>query len=204
MAITTYAELNTAVANWMARADLTSRIPEGIALAEAKMNRRLRVKEMVTIDGSFSISAFTASVPTNFGGVKAFWLNQNPREFLQFNPSATMLAMVDPAATGKPRYYNVQGAVFNFAPVPDATYTATLIYYLKVPALTASATTNWMITNHPDCYLYMVLAEMAALAKDKESADAWLNMGYAVMDEIKLASNRDTYGGDAALAARPG
>ena len=39
MAIGTYAELQTAVANWLDRDDLTDRIPEFIALAEAKMNR---------------------------------------------------------------------------------------------------------------------------------------------------------------------
>ena len=36
MAITTYTELETAVKNWLHRADLDSRIPEFIALAEAR------------------------------------------------------------------------------------------------------------------------------------------------------------------------
>ena len=41
MAITTYSELQTAIANFLARDDLTSRIPEYIELAEARMSREL-------------------------------------------------------------------------------------------------------------------------------------------------------------------
>ena len=42
MAITTYAELKTAIANWLNREDLTSVIPDFISLAEADFNRKLR------------------------------------------------------------------------------------------------------------------------------------------------------------------
>jgi len=42
MAITTYSELKTAVADWLNRSDLTSAIPNFIALAEAQMSRQIR------------------------------------------------------------------------------------------------------------------------------------------------------------------
>ena len=50
MAINTYATLQTAVANWLDRSDLTDRIPEFIALAEARMNRTLRLAIMLNVD----------------------------------------------------------------------------------------------------------------------------------------------------------
>jgi hypothetical protein len=203
VSITTYSELLTAAANWSGRADLTSRIPEFIALAEAKMNRRLREKDMVTKDAAFSITGEYVAVPTSFGGVKAFALNASPRSILLFMPDIMMTATFGDV-TAPPSHYNVQGSNFRFGPIPDATYVATLIYYLKVPALTGSATTNWMITNHPDAYLYGVLAELAGLAQDWDGAGKWVQAMYAVIDEIKKASNRDSYSGDGALAARPG
>lgn len=46
MAISTYAELKTAVANWLHDSNLTTRIPEFIALAEDRINQRVRVKAM--------------------------------------------------------------------------------------------------------------------------------------------------------------
>ena len=48
MAIGTYAELQTAVANWLDRGDLTDRIQEFIDLAEARINRNLRLRLMET------------------------------------------------------------------------------------------------------------------------------------------------------------
>jgi len=49
MAISTFAELKTAAANWLDRSDLTDRIPEFIALAEARFNRILRIRAMETV-----------------------------------------------------------------------------------------------------------------------------------------------------------
>ena len=46
MAISTYSELQTAVANWLDRDDLSARIPEFVALAETRMNRVLRIRIM--------------------------------------------------------------------------------------------------------------------------------------------------------------
>ncbi len=46
MSISTYAELQTAVGNWLNRADLTARIPEFIELFEARVKRDLRVRQM--------------------------------------------------------------------------------------------------------------------------------------------------------------
>jgi hypothetical protein len=45
MAIGTYSELQTAVANWLGRDDLTDRIPEFIDLAEARLSRALEPRE---------------------------------------------------------------------------------------------------------------------------------------------------------------
>src|SRR4051812_31371637 len=106
------------------------------------MNRRLREKEMVTKDAAFSINAECVAVPGRFGAVKTFWPTCiSPRGVLDLMPDRLMVQPFSDGATGVLRSYNVQGANFHIGPAPDATYTPTLIYYLKVPALTGSATT---------------------------------------------------------------
>ena len=45
MAITTYTELKSAVANHLARTDLTSVIPDFISLAEARLSRELETRD---------------------------------------------------------------------------------------------------------------------------------------------------------------
>lgn len=189
MSIDTYANLQTAVANWQGRSDLTSRITEGIALAEAKINRKLRTKDMETKNATFSITGEYVAVPTGFGGVKTFYHNSSPRARLELMGDDEMTTRY--STTAKPKYFNVQGSNFRFAPVPDATYSATLVYFLQVPALSVSNTTNWLLTSHPDAYLYLTNAEMAAFAKDWASAKAWEDQGYAILAEIVSISNSD-------------
>ena len=46
MALGTYTELKDAIADWLDRSDLTARIPDFIALAEARINRELRIRPM--------------------------------------------------------------------------------------------------------------------------------------------------------------
>jgi hypothetical protein len=194
LSITTFAELSTAVANWSARSDLTSRIPEGIALAEAKINRRLRTLDMVTKNATFSITGEYVATPTSFGGVKTFYLNIDPKVTLEYMADEQQTTLYA-SGTGQPKNYNVQGSNFRFGPVPDATYSSTLVYWLKVPALSSGNTTNWLLTSHPDCYLYLCNAEMSAFAKDFEAAQSWESMGYKILEEIAGQSAKDQWGG---------
>ena len=193
MAISTYTELLQAATRWSARADFAERIPDAVPLAEAKINRYLRVREMETSNGTFTISGEYVALPTNFGGVRTFYLNGLPRLDLEHRPNDQM-AIDYPTDTGKPRFYNVHAANFRFAPVPDATYAATLVYYLKVPALTSSAATNWLLTSHPDAYLNGVLGELYEFGGDPDRADRCTQRMYAVLDEIKTQGRRDRLG----------
>ena len=47
MALSTYSELKTSVADWLNRSDLTSAVPDFISLAEAQVERRLRTRQMI-------------------------------------------------------------------------------------------------------------------------------------------------------------
>ena len=51
MAITNYTELQSALADYLIRSDLTARIPDFIALCEGRLNRTLRVRDMETSFG---------------------------------------------------------------------------------------------------------------------------------------------------------
>ena len=48
MALDTYTNLKTAIANFLARDDLTSEIDDFIDLTEAEFNRELRIRAMET------------------------------------------------------------------------------------------------------------------------------------------------------------
>ena len=48
MPIATYTDLQSSVADWLNRSDLSAVIPTFIQLAEAKFNRELRTRDMLT------------------------------------------------------------------------------------------------------------------------------------------------------------
>lgn len=203
MAITTGAQLATAVTNWTARADLASRIPEFVALAEAKLNRVLRTPEMETKDAAFSITGEYVAVPTGFLEARSFYHNGADKQAITFQPPDVQTAQLI-SGTGVPVFFSVVGSNFRFAPVPDATYTATLVYY-KAPTTvsTGSTETNWILTNHPDVLLYGALLEAAGYLDNDPRVERWAAMYAAAVAQLKQQGSRMRWGGSG-MATVPG
>ena len=47
MSFTSYSDLQTAIAGYLARTDLTTQIPDFIRLAETRLRRDLRIRQML-------------------------------------------------------------------------------------------------------------------------------------------------------------
>lgn len=158
MAITTYAELQTAVANWLADSTLTARIPEMIALAEAEFNRTLNVMEME--DVSFvTTSGEYADLPADFSAVRAVYIVDSgywPLEQVSF---VDLRRIHWDAAAGKPTHYALVNEKFALGPTPDAAYRLEFLYVKSIPALSDAAPTNWLLTAHSDLYLMGALLQ---------------------------------------------
>lgn len=173
MAITTYAELKTAVANWLADDTLTTYIPDFITLAEARIYRELKVRQMETALSS-AISSGVLAVPTGFTQMKWAYVNGSPTSPLQ-QVSLEYLYSQYPARSsgGKPRYFAREGENFVFGPYPDSTYTIKGVYYKKLAALSDSNTTNWLITDAPDLILFASLVEARSFIMDDTRIPLW-------------------------------
>lgn len=198
MAITTYAELKTAVANWLDRDDLTARIPEFVALAEDRIYQdpRIRVRAMETRDTAFSIAAQQVSLPAGFVGMKRVTITSgSPNINLDFKSPYSFWAEYDSSRTGTPRAFTFEGEYVYFSPEPDATYTATIVHYKRLTAFSGDSDTNWFLTNARGLYLYGTLLEAAMFLED----DA-LTLKYSMLfddqaDRLKEADNLDRFSG---------
>ena len=100
------------------------------------MQRVLKTLDQETTNASYSITGEYVAAPTGVLAVRSFVLNTNPRVPLEQMTSDMQSYAYN--ASGKPLFFETVGAQFRFAPVPDATYTATLVYLAKFTALTGA------------------------------------------------------------------
>jgi hypothetical protein len=85
MAISNYTELKTAVANWLDRDDLTARIPEFIALAEARFNRVLRIRAMESKQTASTVAGQqNLALPARFVQMRNVQINTSPVTAMQY------------------------------------------------------------------------------------------------------------------------
>ena len=63
-------------------------------------------------------------------------------------------------------------------------------YFPKMPALSECATTNWLLTAHPDLYLFGSLVEAEMFGVNDERAPLWKGRRDEIFDEIEKLSNK--------------
>lgn len=198
MALATYTDLQAAVASWLARSDLTTPIPDFIALCEAKLNRLLRCRQQE--QRSTATATEYMELPTGFLELRNIQLNTSPK---------TVLEMVSPdeidldysTVTGKPLVYCLLANQIQLGPAPDSTYTVEIDYYEVIPPL-ASNSTNWLLTAAPDIYLYGSLLEASIYMIDDPRVPGW-NAAYTqVLQQLQSADRRARWSGSR-LAVRP-
>jgi len=197
MAISTFAELKTATANWLDRSDLTARIPEFIALAEARFNRILRIRDMETVSTAISTAAGTReySLPTGFVQMKEFHLTTDPLTPLAYITPEMMTRLWAGSSKGKPEVFTIIADNVRLGPNPDAVYTTSMLYYKTFTALSDSATTNDMLTNNPDVYLYGTLLEAEPFIMNDERVQLWGMAFEKAIGDIQNQDNKDRHSG---------
>ena len=192
MAIDTRTNLRSALTSWLEQDDVTDRLDDFIALAEARFNRELRVREMDT-STSGSVSTATLAMPSDFLELNAFRLTVTPPITLEYRPPDEFYQLNAQSGGGQPRLFTILGTDFRLAPAPDSAYTYTLEYKQQIPALTASNETNWLLTKAPDLYLYGSLLESAPFLQDDARITFWSNLYQASLKSLIAQDARSRY-----------
>ena len=202
MALGTFTELKDAVADWLDRSDLTARIPDFITLAEARINRDLRIRPMEvrsTMETTSGQQYF--NLPGGYIQMRNIQLNTNPTAPLEYITPEMLDRLYGSSATGKPRAYSLIGDEIQLAPIPDSEYTLEMAFYEKFTALgdgtSGTVTTNWLTTNAPDILLYGSLLEAEPFIKNDERIGLWLNAYSSAIKKLQDADARDRHSGSA-------
>ena len=196
MAISTYTELKASIANFLNRDDLAATIPDFIALAESSISNEVRHWRMENRVETTIDSQFTA-IPTDWLGTIRFHLATNGTTDLRYLSRAEIQEMRANRddSTGVPRFYGHSAAQFEVMPTPDGSYSGILNYYSKIPSLSDSETTNWLLTHYPDVYLYGALLHSAPYLKEDQRAQTWAALYTTAVERINDASSKSTASG---------
>lgn len=195
MSLSTFAELKSAVADFLDRQDLTAVIPTFIALSEADMNRKLRTiaqetRATITVDGQYE------SLPADWLETISIRIDGADTRLVL----ASLAEIADKRArsddqAGKPTHYAHVAGGLELYPTPDDSYTAEIIYHAKITALTTDGSANWVLTNHPDAYLYGALMHSAPYLKDDPRIAVWIGLYTSAIDSINQASTDARFSG---------
>jgi len=196
MAFSTYSELKTSIANFLARDDLTSQIPDFIRLAEARMSRELDARSMekrataTTVAGDGYIS-----LPTDLREIRNVQLNTDPAKTLEYYTVQMINTDYAGQGQGKPKAYSIVGTEILLKPTPDAAYTLEIVYGENVQALSDEDTNNTILLRHPDAYLYGSLMNAYTYLMDETRASQYDQLFTRIMNEIIRDTEKARYGG---------
>ena len=196
MALSTYNELKTSIANWADRDDLTNFIPDFIALTEARFNRALRLRSMeqkqiaMTVGGQSNYA-----LPVNYLQMREFRLNNNPTVSLTYVSPEIFEAWN--LGSGIPKFYTIIANEIRIGPTPAGVYEMEMLFWRKFPNLGPTVASNWMLLNAPDVYLYGSLLELEPFIQNDARIAVW-NAGYSkAIEDIQLQDDKDRHSGSA-------
>lgn len=192
-----YDGLKSAIADFLNRDDLSSTIATFVRLAEAQMARdirhwRMEKRKVATFDEGFEL------LPDDWVQTIRLEMGGRPMELASREEIARWKRS---HATARPRYFAHVAGKLEVWPAPDGEYEGELLYLARIPPLSDSEPTNWLLTEAPDAYLYGSLLQSAPYLVEDERTQVWGSLYAAAVQNLNQASERARHSGPLRLRA---
>lgn len=196
----TYTGLQASIADFLNRADLSATIPDFIVLAEAQMNTRLTTHDMWFVR-TLTLTSETLKLPCDLLSVESFRLNQGggpdyPEGGRITYRTPQQMDDLPVGFSGCPKHYTIAGGCFVFWPIPappasgQTAYTARLRARERIPSLSTSNPSNWLLAKYPHAYLYGALTQAAPYLIDDDRLETWGGLFEKALTDIAEAEKR--------------
>ena len=175
MAISNVGELKSELSAYLFHQRLANRYDNCIKLFETSANTRLRVRQMETFADLTLSAGGSVNLPTDYLTWRTvLWTDNTPFVELEYVHPAYMNTS-NPSIRGNPKLFMIVGSIINIKPEQTTPPAVRMHYYQKIPTLAdaANSTTNWLLTEYPNAYLYGVLTELAAVQRNAEMAQLY-------------------------------
>lgn len=191
-----YSELQTAIADYLHRTDLTAKLPSFIAQAEAKLFRELNIKALNIIVTGTTTGEYV-TLPADFGQVNRLTTTYSGREY-------TLDYAIQPFnfTSSFPQYYALENNKLRI--YGAGTGKAYTLYYTPlIAALSSSNTSNWILANAQDLYLYASALEAALYTKNKDEQATLVGLIDPLLDGVKRFAERKGQPTNGSLQIKP-
>lgn len=203
MALDTYANLKTAVADRINRTDMADEIVDFITLSETEIRRWLRTLWNQRRSYAVPTSAFVA-LPDDYNGTVSIQYESGSNRYTVEQVSPHLLDQLCPSnSTGLPRYYAIHDGQYELRPGFGASNAieVEITYYYKPTVLSDSNTSNEILANAPDLLFYRILAEAFDHLFDEQRAAKYMGLHEKIKAELMSNDSKDRWSG-APLRAR--
>jgi hypothetical protein len=168
MAITTYAELESALGRWLKRGGLDDRIQEFITLGEARIGREVKARQMEARVSTTPTDQYS-DLPSDYLSMRSIRIKGSSIGWLQYvTPDQFFLEFASSNSSSR-KVYTIFGDELVFPSTPSGDIE--LWYYRKLPAL--STAVNGLFTSNPDLYLNAAMAEAQPFLKNIPQMEVW-------------------------------
>lgn len=196
--ITNYTTLKQAIADWVNSPEIEQTSDQLIQFVEADLNTRLRCREMIVRATTNNSDEFV-KLPTDWleGINLQIQGGQSPLRFITLDEADIINAS---NAYTQTRFYSLMNGAIELVPPPGGYITIEMVYYAKIPALSDSVATNWLITKAPDVYLYGAMAHAAPFLKDDPRIATFSQMYLARVQAMQDESQKSLHSGSPLIA----
>jgi hypothetical protein len=211
MSLDTYSNLLTEGQDWLfGRADLATKFPVFVGMFEAKVNRKLFVRQMET-RGTATINLAASepqyiALPSSFQTMRSVRLTNGTvgaYPSLKYRTGAQIDTLRDACdQVGQPEFYTVLGSELQLYPTPNAAYVVEMVWRQYLTALSNSNQINWLLQLAPDLYLYGSLMEAAPYLMDDDRVAVWKSAVQEGFDDLSKLNDQATYGSGPLVMAR--
>jgi hypothetical protein len=197
MALSTYSELQTTVASYLNRNDLTDIIPTFITLTENRLNRELRVRaNMVRAQTTTTSGTAFYDLPSDLIELRDISYDSNSQSFsLAYLSPESVNREYGSIISGQPKAYTNLGKNIKLTPTPDAAYSININYFAQLRSLSNSVATNDVLTEYPSLYLFGACLEGAIYLNDTEQTNRFGSVFEKTLDDVKRAEEAARYSG---------
>lgn len=193
MAMADYAQLQDAFKTWLwDREDLAGRAVDCIAMAEADFNDELRIAQM-EVSAPITLTNGVGPLPADYLAWRRVITDDSRSRVLEFaDPAWAEDHYMGPDVPGLSWHFTITGSTIKT--YPSSVPNLMLLYYQKIPALSASNPTNWLLTRKPQVYLYGALVHAAPFLDDDERLQTFGALRKVALDSLRQSDTLGRYG----------